>query len=452
MQFSGRGVGPIKALHAVPGGLSDVEMAESVARAIAPYGIDMVLHMIPPKELTEGTPTPLHFKLKEDPFTHHPLTHQMKPEILDKTGTHQEKHQQWAETAVANMRSNMLKDQPKSFTSHWMQDTVHFGPKSLVTQKISEINDAQKVAYASIAQHYGKPLLEQTPIAMDYGNIFLDIKKADGSRCHLVGESYLNKMKQYLVDKQIIEEKGDQLEEWANRILAKQLGVKAEEVIYLPEPNFHIDMMMTPLNYPNILVQDSQMCVQVLEAALADLKAKGRLSDAQHQEQNELQDLLTKTRKQEAYLTGNQYASMAQVIASLKKHGFNPIPAPLVYGHLEVDPNPDKSSSKTFSEAAEGKSDCVNLANAHVHEMSDGRLVMITMSSSRRTLNRLANQALLNCLPKGSELLMLSGGKGPKGYDGDAPKTYFEFGLNKDWGGFHCTFAEEMQPSFYAEA
>jgi hypothetical protein len=469
-QFSGRGAGPIKALHLAPAHLPDYEMAEHVARAIAPYGIDTVVHLLPPrdtvaKDTLEGKGVPFHFKLVEDP-----LTRQMKPLTIKTDQPDATAEQQRIEQIVANMRKGTLNHQPEPFTSHWMQDHVQFGPTHLKTE-ITKGDPQKKRVYESIAQVYGKSHVEQHSVSMDYGNMFLDIKKPDGSRCHLVGESILNDMKQYLSSNKIIEDKGVQLEDWAKHFLARRLGVKAEEVIYMPEPNFHLDMMMTPLTYPDILVQDPQMCAQVLEAALADLKARPRLSDAQQQEQNELKDLLYKTRKEEAYLTENKYASMAQVMDTLKMHGFNPIPAPLVYGHLDVGPNPDKVQSFTFFGTKEGESDCVNFANAHIHQMPagslpagqmpagsptgqmpDGRLVMLTMASSRPSLNRYAKEAILKSLPKGSEVVMMSGGKGPRGYDGDAPKTYFEWELNKAWGGFHCTFAEEMQPSFYANA
>jgi hypothetical protein len=194
----------------------------------------------------------------------------------------------------------------------------------------------------------------------------------------------------------------------------------------------------------------------VLEASLAALKEASKknssLSESQKREQDELLALLYRTRHHEEYLLDNQYASMSKVLDTLKMHGFNPIPAPLVYGHLEVRPNLDKVKSMVHLGSTKQESDCVNLANAHIHQMPDGRLVMLTMASSRPTLNRFAKEAILKCLPKGSEVVMMSGGKGPKGYDGDPPKTYFEWKLNKAWGGFHCTFAEEMQPSFYATA
>lgn len=471
-QFAGRGAGPIKALHLAPAHLPDYEMAEQVARAIAPYGIDTVVHLLPPrdtlakdtlaKDTQEGKGGPFHFKLVEDP-----LTRQMKPLTIKAGQPDATAEQQRIEQLVANMRQGTLNHQPEPFTSHWMQDHVHFGPTRLVTQMVEKGYIKKKLAYDSIAQnYYGKPLLQQSPIAMDYGNVFLDIKKPDGSRCHLVGERILNDMKQYLASNQIIEDKGVQLEDWAKYFLAKRLGVKAEEVIYMPEANFHLDMMITPLTYPDILVQDPAMCLKVLETSLAALKEASKknssLSESQKREQDELLALLYRTRHHEEYLLDNQYASMSKVMDTLKMHGFNPIPAPLVYGHLEVGPNPDKAKAMTFFGTKEGESDCVNFANAHIHQMPagiepagqmpDGRLVMLTMASSRPTLNRFAKEAILKCLPKGSEVVMMSGGKGPKGYDGDPPKTYFEWELNKAWGGFHCTFAEEMQPSFYATA
>ena len=112
---------------------------------------------------------------------------------------------------------------------------------------------------------------------------------------------------------------------WAKHtreLLAKQFDVKEENILCVPNANYHIDLFLRPLKYPYILVNDDE----AIKKELAQIEEKFDCSDGF------LKDAKKHLKKME-----KEYDSSAEVIEKLEKFGFVPIMVPGAIGHFNVN-------------------------------------------------------------------------------------------------------------------
>ena len=62
--------------------------------------------------------------------------------------------------------------------------------------------------------------------------------------------------------------------ELTKKLLAKDLGIPASRVVYVTQPDFHIDMHMRPLGPGEVMVNHPRECIKLIDEALRDPKIK----------------------------------------------------------------------------------------------------------------------------------------------------------------------------------
>lgn len=186
--------------------------------------------------------------------------------------------------------------------------------------------------------------------------------------------------------------------------LAKELGIKDENVFVLPQPAFHLDMRIRPVGYPYILVSDEDI-------SLNNCDKLG----------NEIDKPIVK--KAYNYLNKKHSPNMSgtEIAEKLTKFGFKPI---LIGGNY---------------------SPMINFMNAIVHQRPDGKLVYITNSSQniekgQEKYEKQFEQDLKTSVPNLEKVYFISGNNS----NVNNYNCMANFLLSQ--GGIHCLCAEE--PNF----
>jgi hypothetical protein len=435
IRFTGHAAGRIQGLFCQPENLKDLQTAYEVSEKAALHGIDVYIKLATPgegrqsvfkfehpanrqPELVSITPTsnpddikqpqqssrsPHH--LSKRPFINTHPSDEVIPKDLRKRG----KSTLWPYGKYAtplNLHSKSV----------WLQDKdiLHNG---------EFLCRASNNGYADAKTVYGLLGLKHRRLEtdMDGGNLFFIPSFTDGKPHLLIGEDELKKMAKQPAFKmrrefhliEDIEIPMDERLENIKQAISKDFKLPLNQIHILPQQDFHLDMTLVPLKFPKILVQDFGESVKLLDECIAQAEQSGNAKELKR-----LKRLKEYTPRYEAALKKAGRATSKEMINSLKALGFDPIPAPMVFGEKFYD--------------------FVNFANTQVHEEEDGKLYMFTMQSSSDLLNQAYRKKMHSLLPELGDIYTFSGGSGPCG------RNAMENRLTRRLGGFHCAFAEWM--------
>ena len=166
---------------------------------------------------------------------------------------------------------------------------------------------------------------EDFPSGLIGGNTFIG-KFSDGQKWMLIGKDNRNQ--------ESIDENKKKISQLCN--------VPEENIFEIPKPDYHLDVAIRPIGFPNVLVNDSDLAEEALE----------KFNDGS-EEYKEFKSKFDESKKQ----ISENYASCDEVCSALEKAGFNPIRIAGVF--------------------AEG----INFMNAIVNKHPDEKISYITNSS-----------------------------------------------------------------------
>ncbi len=190
--------------------------------------------------------------------------------------------------------------------------------------------------------------------------------------------------------------------------ISKCYGIKEENIHQIPKPDFHIDLGIRPIGYPDILVNDPEIAEQNLE----------KLNDGS-KEFEELRNTF-KAYKEGASIT---YASTDEICHALEKIGFNPIRVGGVYYNG------------------------INFMNAIVNKHPDGTMGYITNSSECKNhiytkLQKVFEDEIRAKVPAITDFYFVQGIRRSP-YRTQIEKTHMLDSLKFYHGGIHCMSLEE---------
>ncbi len=162
------------------------------------------------------------------------------------------------------------------------------------------------------------------PSYIEGGNTFIG-KYDNGQKWMLIGEK-----------------ETDKIDDDKKKEISELLNIPAENIFGIKKPNFHLDMAIRPIGFPNILVNDPELAEKTLE----------ELDDGSD-EYIQLKNIFNESKKEDC----DRYASCDETCSELQSLGFNPI---RVAGNFY---------------------DGINFMNAIVNKHSDGKISYITNSS-----------------------------------------------------------------------
>lgn len=181
--------------------------------------------------------------------------------------------------------------------------------------------------------------------------------------------------------------------------IAKSLNMKSKNLHVISQPDFHLDMVLRPLEYPYVLVGDSKLMLDLARKNNLD-KSKMKFLTLEHNKH-------TKNPKK-------IYASTDKIIKELKSRGFKPIKVPGLINDKRL-----------------------NFMNAIVHKEPNGDLIYITNKTHIDTetginFEKMFVDYLKSKVPQIKKVLFIDG-------DGFIEKG---LGLHSGGGGIHCRVAE----------
>lgn len=196
--------------------------------------------------------------------------------------------------------------------------------------------------------------------------------------------------------------------EYAKNVICEVFDLKPENLVILPEGEYHLDLVIRPINYPYVLVNSDEK----VDKYLADAKKRFSKDLYNTAALDDIQERVDWHRK--------NFCSTDEMVTALKNNGFIPIELPMMYGR-----------------------GAINFANAIVHKNPEG-LVYITNSSKpsskifERAQDEFEKQLLKSC-PQIKKVYFVSGA--PVGKDLNDIMIYL-----KDYkGGIHCLCCEEVE-------
>ncbi|MBQ8848630.1 MAG: hypothetical protein IJ003_06780 [Candidatus Gastranaerophilales bacterium] len=198
--------------------------------------------------------------------------------------------------------------------------------------------------------------------------------------------------------------------------ISKTYGVKVENLNYLPQQDFHLDMFLRPIGYPYILVNDPKLAKENLEKYCQE-----------HPENKSIMDEFLKWNERRK----RHYADCEETIAKLEEIGFIPIRIAGVY--------------------TEG----INFMNAIVNKHKDGKISYITNSTkgnyvtTYNDIEKIFENDLKNKVPNIDKVHFIAGRSSVDYMDPDIYYTdgnYMMSNIKNNSGGLHCMTLEE--PNF----
>lgn len=149
---------------------------------------------------------------------------------------------------------------------------------------------------------------------------------------------------------------------------------KTENIIRIPQADFHLDLFIKPLKNGFVLVADDDMTIKILEKASKNLSLaieSGKLDSSYKSADKKLKKVLE---KMQIARKDSMYSDTNEVIKTLKDNGLKPIKVP---GRIYY-PTENQYLSGLFDET----SNILNYLNSIVHQKEDGKLVLITNKSN----------------------------------------------------------------------
>lgn len=330
-------------------------------------------------------------------------------------------------------------EQEYNFWGVWSQDNkiIRFeeGEPILITckhQPKDEFLEAQIFTQNRQIKGY------ETELIFDGGDIFLG--KKDNEDNYLITSTktlYLNAIFQYLKNKNpnlanrkafidlinfkeykdsqgeiiaTLDECSKESEKWeelAKSVFCEVMNVKEENLIFIPENEFHLDLTIRPLNYPYVLVNDDKEVDRVIK----ELEKKFGNNFNYRYLLKDLKDKIAQQRE--------NYFPSAETIKVLENAGFKPIKIAGMYGRGPI-----------------------NFINAIVHKKDDDFVYITNATKNENDLfNAIQDEFekdLLNKCPQIKRVYFISGEN--VGKDLNDIMIY----LKDYYGGIHCLCAEEM--------
>lgn len=197
-----------------------------------------------------------------------------------------------------------------------------------------------------------------------------------------------------------------QYEDKATLQIAKDLNIKPENVHFISQPAFHIDMAVRPLNYPYVLINDFNYSQELLE------KAKNKTNNQDIKKQ--IEEIISNTEYSKKIIDP-KYANMDIIENELTEQGFKVIRVPGILNYAET-----------------------NFMNAIVQQKFNGDLVYITNKSpcvSSINLNNMFEKVLKQKAPQVKKVYFVAGQE----YRNN---NYISYTLDKKSGGIHCMVCE----------
>ncbi len=196
--------------------------------------------------------------------------------------------------------------------------------------------------------------------------------------------------------------------EKAVKIISQDFDIKKENLIILPETNFHIDMAIRPLEYPYVLVNDDKE----VDKLIKKLEKKFKFDFGARKDLKALKRNVKKHR--------TRYCSTEKVCQKLEEKGFVPIKIAGAFGRSPV-----------------------NFINAIVQKTNNG-LTYITNSTKPSTklyeaMQDIFEQNLRENCPNISKVYFIDGGIKEKN------RNNIMYYLENGNGGIHCLCCEEME-------
>lgn len=279
---------------------------------------------------------------------------------------------------------------PISGVKKWLQDTITFLEGHTILLPASMTNNK---ALSKIIKDMGAT--EKASKSNLQGGDFFIGKNKKGEKFIIVGEEEFKGGKGHLYD----------TKEEAIKLIANDFNISEENVFFIKNMDYHLDVDIRPLNYPYVLVQDDQLMEKTLE-------------------ENGLGEI---SRRMKAYRQKENYSNQSETIASLKQEGLEleiiPVPGRVIYFQGEDDPQP------------------LNFMNSIVHQKEDGKLIYITQKStlSETTgidFEEIFETHLKKACPQIEEVVFIEA----KDAGGNNLLMHY---LEKQGGGLHCLTLEE---------
>lgn len=307
------------------------------------------------------------------------------------------------------------------------------------TGLVRKLADSLKVPYKKMSSY------------LDGGNFFIG-KDHNGEKFALVGEDSIKLTAQKIAAKQLnlgakyketinaisreqllidyIEQNKTALTEQAKQAIAKDLNVSSEKVMFIRQPDFHIDLAIRPLKYPYVLVNDASLTTKFLDEYIKK-SARGE------EQQGKISRLISELN----FFKGgpsSEYSSADETISQLKALGFKPIRVPGVINEIDNPFFKDICDLDVFTKGC-----LANFMNAIVHEKPDGKLVYITNKSPANSygidFNQMFESYAKKVAPNIDEIHFVAGPETEK-------ENYVHRMLRFNSGGIHCMSAE--RPDF----
>ena len=220
------------------------------------------------------------------------------------------------------------------------------------------------------------------------GNSFIG-KLPNGEKWMLIGEDEIHPQKS----------KAD---------IAKEYGIKEENIHTIPQQNYHLDMFIRPIGYPYVLVDNPKLVERKIKSM--DL-IKYPYDYIQLKNGFENYEIKRKSKG---------YSSAEETIEALKQAGFKPIEVAGVFGNG------------------------INFMNAIVNKHNNGEISYITNSSFCGSvfvskIEQDFRKELIEKIPNIDRIYFISGDLAQAEYD----SNYMMKNLHRSGGGIHCMSLEE---------
>jgi hypothetical protein len=316
----------------------------------------------------------------------------------------------------------------------WVQDDIFFkdgarGPEVLTLDKA---HPAALKSGESVAKTQGMPFSSAQTL-LEGGNFF-KIKGPQRFQA-IVGRDTLHAQAKVLA----LAAAGISVDEaWENGIKVKarpfyvpaaeqigaDLGVLRQDVLFIPQPEFHIDLGIRPLDGNTVLLNDPDCCFALLKEARSRSRNNPKTLSQIDFLGKRLQDYL-KYRKRKGY------GSTAEIERKLQRNGYRVIRIPGIF---------NCSTRNEFEQIDDTQGLAALFTNALVHQREDGSLAFITNRSPIPVLNKLFEEELKRkCREKNIEIHWVGGEEFE--WEGN---TTNQISFNLAYaGGIHCLVAEE---------
>ena len=248
----------------------------------------------------------------------------------------------------------------------WGQDTKaiwgHHDSNTPVVVEPCEPEDEEQGIAESFAHQLSLPYRKLNS-SLEGGNYFLGLKN-ENEWVALIGEQEVLSSDKSLVDmkkrdfrkqlKQLSPEKKEAFLAKGMKLIQHDINLPSDNIFYLPQPEYHLDLGILPLIYPYVLVGS----VAKTKLWLDTLSHQNGLTDEAGKSLKKLADCCARYEK---HLARESYASGEEVASVLEQQGFKPIMIPGIIADADA-----KEGSSHF---------IVNYLNALVTQDKNGDLI-----------------------------------------------------------------------------